>query len=113
MWPATWSPLAVFPFSLLGLALGFRFGANAAIAMSNLFFLSLAVLGGLWFPISLFPDVLQTVAYGLPSFHLAQVALSFTRYAAETGTGDNLVMISVMTVVLAGLAGLAWQGQRS
>ncbi len=105
--------LAVFPFSLLGLALGFRFGANAAVAMSNLCFLSLAVLGGLWFPITLFPSVMQNVALGLPSFHLAEVALSFTGVAANTGTADNIAMICIMTTVLAGLAGLAWQGQRS
>lgn len=105
--------LAVLPFSLLGLALGFRFGANAAIAMSNLCFLSLAVLGGLWFPIALFPTALQNVAFGLPSFHLAEVALSFTGSAADSGTGDNLAMIGIMTAVLAGLAGLAWQGQRT
>lgn len=104
--------LAVFPFSLLGLALGFRFGANAAIAMSNLFFLALAVLGGLWFPIALFPDVMQKVAYGLPSFHLAEVALSFTR-TTKTVTSDHLAMIAAMTVILGGLAGLAWQRQRS
>ncbi|MEM9401298.1 MAG: ABC transporter permease [Pseudomonadota bacterium] len=104
--------LAVIPFSLLGLALGFRFGANAAIAMSNLCFLSLAVLGGLWFPIALFPSALQSLAVGLPSFHLAEVALSFTRTAAEAGIGQHLAMIGVMSAILATLAGLAWQRQR-
>jgi ABC-2 type transport system permease protein len=104
--------LAVVPFSLIGLALGFRFGANAAVAMSNVCFLSLAVLGGLWFPITLFPTALRNVAHGLPSFHLAEVALSFTGSATDTHTGDNLAVVAGMTAVLAGVAGLAWRQQR-
>ena len=76
--------LAVAPFSLLGLTLGFRFGANAAIALSNLVFIGLAVLGGLWFPIQSFPAVMQSFAQWLPSFHLAELSLAVVAPAART-----------------------------
>ncbi len=104
--------LAVAPFALLGLALGFRFGTNAAIALSNLAFLGLAVLGGLWFPIAFFPAVMQSIAQWLPSFHLAEISLAFVGARPADSGGTHLVVVAAMTAVIAVLAGLAWLRQR-
>ena len=104
--------LAVAPFSLLGLALGFRFGANAAIAFSNLAFLILAVLGGLWFPIAFFPAVMQSLARWLPSFHLAEISLSVVGERSMASTPTHFIIVAVMTGLFALLAGLAWRRQR-
>ncbi len=104
--------LAVAPFSLLGLALGFRFGANAAVAFSNLAFLILAVLGGLWFPIAFFPAVLQSIARWLPSFHLAEISLSIAGERSPGNIATHLLAIAAMTALFALLAGLAWRRQR-
>ncbi len=104
--------IAVAPFSLLGLALGFRFGANAAIALSNLVFLALAVLGGLWFPIQFFPAVMQSLAQWLPSFHLAEVSLAIVGARPTDGIASHLAVVAAMTAVFAMLAGLAWRRQR-
>ncbi len=79
--PAQWAGLfavhmlSVLPFSLLGLFLGYTAKAQGAIAFANILFFPLAVLGGLWMPIFVFPAFLQTLAQILPSYHLAQMAL--------------------------------------
>ena len=104
--------LAVLPFSLIGLALGFTFGANAAIAFANLVFLGFAVLGGLWFPVMLFPEFLQTTAQALPSFHLAEISLSVVDVEREHAPLKHLVVITAMTLVFAVLAGWAYARQR-
>lgn len=104
--------LAAAPFSLLGLALGFRFGANAAIALSNIVFLCLAVLGGLWFPIQLFPAVMQSMAQWLPSFHLAEASLAVVGARPPDSAATHLAMVAVMTAALAFLASLSWLRQR-
>jgi ABC-2 type transport system permease protein len=104
--------IAAVPFSLLGLAIGFSFGANGAVAVANLAFLGLAVLGGLWFPVSLFPEILQTIAAFLPSYHLAEVSLAIVRPESAGGVRMHALVIATMTVLLAVLAGWCWLRQR-
>jgi len=67
--------LAVLPFSLIGLFLGYMVKAQGAVAFANILFFPLAVLGGLWMPIFVFPSILQAVAQVMPSYHLGQMAL--------------------------------------
>ncbi len=104
--------LAVAPFSFIGLAIGFSFGSGGAIAVCNLAFLGLAVLGGLWFPINLFPAVLQTLAMGLPSFHLAELCLWVAGATGERQPMTHFLIIIAMTGALAFLALAAWSRQR-
>ena len=41
--------------------------------VGNLLYLGLAVLGGLWMPISLFPDWMQAIGKCLPTYQLMEV----------------------------------------
>ncbi|RFB04651.1 ABC transporter permease [Parvularcula marina] len=115
---ATWAALlglhisAAIPFVLLGLTLGFSFPANGAVAVANIFFLGLSVLGGLWMPIFIFPEILQKVAQFLPSYHLGELALFVAGQGREHQPMENLTAIAIMTGVLAVLAGIAWSRQR-
>ncbi|MFK8053785.1 MAG: ABC transporter permease [Woeseiaceae bacterium] len=104
--------LAVIPFSLLGLAIGFRFSSGASIAVANIFFLGLAVLGGLWFPLRMFPDFLQKLAMGLPSFHLAEVSLGIVNAPGDRSSVFHLIAIIVISLVLLGIAIFSWSRQR-
>ncbi len=74
---------AVAPFCLLGLCIGLRAPGSAAVALSNVLFLALSVLGGLWIPLFLFPAWMQRLAVALPTSHLAALAL------AAAGRGDD------------------------
>lgn len=116
--PGGWALLALIhlgstlPFVFAGLAIGFLTGSNAAIAIANLLFLGFAVLGGLWIPVMAFPDVLQQISWTLPSFHLAEIALSVVDAGQARPVGLHLAAAGAWTVGLATLAGFAWLRQR-
>lgn len=78
--------LAIIPFALMGLGIGYRFSQKGAIAIANIVFLALAVLGGLWMPIAVLPQAMQAFAWALPSYHLGEIALM----AAGQAEGKNL-----------------------
>jgi ABC-2 type transport system permease protein len=109
---ATWLTLlaiqltSVLPFCLLGLCIGLSTGSSAAMALTNIAFASLAVLGGLWMPLSLFPTWLQDVAIGLPTYHLDCLALAAVRGHATTGT---LVHALATAGFIAAFGGFAWR----
>lgn len=105
--------LSAFPFVLIGLTLGFSFAANGAIAMSNIVFLALAALGGLWLPIFLLPGALQRFASFLPSYHLGEIALFVVGAPGDRAPLINLLVVCVMTIILAGLTLIAWVRQRN
>ena len=78
--------LGAIPFCVLGLVIGYLTGAQAAIAVANLTYLPMAILSGLWWPLTLFPDWMQHIAWILPPFHLAQFALA----AVDMPHNENL-----------------------
>lgn len=67
--------LGNLPFCALGLWLGLKFSSQAAPAVVNLIYLPMSFLSGLWIPMQLFPELMQSIAFALPSFHLAQLVL--------------------------------------
>lgn len=109
--------LSVIPFALIGLALGFAFSTNGAVAIANIVFLGMAALGGLWIPAFLFPAALQKISVNLPSYQLAEIALAVAGAPSQSGVVrvpmENLTSVAVMTVFLAGLAFWAWSRQRN
>lgn len=116
---ATWVTLltvhvfGTLPFVLIGLTIGLLLKSNGAVAVANLLFLSLAVLGGLWIPITVFPQTMQTIAAFLPSYHLAEIALYVAGAPGERQLLNHVVVIAGMTIVLLGLTALAWRRQKS
>lgn len=96
---AAWAQLlivhlgAVMPFCLIGLCVGLRTSSSVAMAVTNLLFLGLAVLGGLWLPLFLFPPWMQHLAQALPSQHLAELALAAARVRAPVATGTHLAVV--------------------
>jgi ABC-2 type transport system permease protein len=64
------------PFTLLGMAVGYRTVPRSAVAVSNLVYLVLSYAGGLWVPRSALPEMLQAVAPLLPTYHWGQVVWS-------------------------------------
>jgi ABC-2 type transport system permease protein len=98
--------LSVLPFCLLGLCIGLRTGASAAMALTNLLFIGLAVLGGLWMPLSMFPRALQQFALALPTYHLSALALQTVGH----GIGGEAWVHALCVVGFTGLCGgLAWR----
>lgn len=101
--------LATVPFALLGLGIGLAMKGTAALAVCNILFLLLAVLGGLWIPIDAFPKVLQLVGQWLPTYHLAELALLVSGRNRASTIEVHLAAIAGYCVLFLVLALLAWR----
>jgi ABC-2 type transport system permease protein len=84
--------------------------SQAAIAVANVIFFLLAILGGLWMPVFTFPAVMQALAWCLPSFHLAQLALIAQGMVAADFVWLHIAAVAGWTLGLAGL--VAWAIRR-
>jgi ABC-2 type transport system permease protein len=65
---ATWA--ALLPFVLLGIGLGFLGTSESIQVVTTFLILTLALLGGMWFPVEILPGPVQSVAHALPSYWL-------------------------------------------
>lgn len=101
--------LGVLPFAALGLLIGYLFDADSAQGAMMVSLFGLAILGGLWAPISSFPESLATIGRMLPSFRLADLG----RDAITGGSPDlaDIAVLVVYTTVIGALA--AWRYRTS
>ncbi|BAL95272.1 ABC transporter permease [Rubrivivax gelatinosus] len=112
---AAWAALAAvhvgaaLPTGLLGLVIGLRLSGQAAMAVSNLVFLALAVLGGLWMPVFLFPPWMQVLALAMPSHHLAEIALAASGRDIGGSLPGHAAAVAGFMLVFAAGAGWAWR----
>lgn len=67
--------LGVVPFCALGLLIGTLVSGSGAPAVVNLIYMPMALLSGLWLPLSMLPGVVQQMAPLWPAWHLGQLAL--------------------------------------
>lgn len=74
--------LGSLPFTLLGLGNGYRLTVQSTGVVNVACNLGLSVLGGLWFPIALFPDWLRTLADYTPTHRFADLGVSVTEHDA-------------------------------
>jgi ABC-2 type transport system permease protein len=65
--------LGSIPFTLLGLGNGYRLTSQTTGVTNMVCNLGLAVLGGLWFPVALFPGWLRSVSEFTPTSRFAQL----------------------------------------
>jgi ABC-2 type transport system permease protein len=101
--------LGALPFCALGLLIGTRVKGDAAPALVNLLYLPMALLSGLWFPLSMLPPLLRTLAPIWPSHHLNLIAQSSLGF--DTGsTWPHVAWLAVFTVAVTLLA--AWRLHR-
>ncbi|WP_435189852.1 ABC transporter permease [Streptomyces sp. bgisy126] len=70
--------LGSLPFTLLGIGNGYRLTAQTTGAVNVACNLGLAVVGGLWFPVVLFPDWLRTLSGYTPTNRFAELGVAVT-----------------------------------
>ena len=92
------------PFCALGLWLGTLSKGNVAPAVINLVYLPMAVLSGLWFPLTLMPPLVRQLAVVWPRYHLN--ALAQGALGAEVGGAlPHLLWLLAFSLVFITLAG--------
>lgn len=101
--------LGALPFALLGLAVGFRAGPNAAAAILNGVLIPAAIASGLWIPLDQLPDAVSRIAPVLPTYHLAQLGLA---QLSGGGAGVHALALVATGVVAAGLAAVSYRSAR-
>ncbi|MFZ3557260.1 ABC transporter permease [Streptomyces sp. BH055] len=84
--------LGSLPFTMLGLGNGYRLTSQALGGVNMLCYLGLAVLGGLWFPVALFPHWLQQVSSFTPTNRFAQLGS-----AVANGHAPSVAALAVLT----------------
>ena len=97
------------PFALIGFGLGMRLGSKGAVGAANALFLTLAVVGGLWMPITSLPGWMQSLAWILPSYHLGELALSAAGFPRP---GSGWVHAGALAALTLAALAWAWAGWR-
>ncbi|MET9893275.1 ABC transporter permease [Streptomyces sp. NPDC006465] len=87
--------LGSVPFTLLGLGNGYRLTPQTTGVANMVCNLGLSVVGGLWFPLALFPGWLRSIAAYTPTNRFAQLGMSVTE-----GRAPALGAVAVLTAWL-------------
>jgi ABC-2 type transport system permease protein len=83
------------PFTLLGLGNGYRLTAQTTGVANMVCNLGLSVVGGLWFPLTLFPGWLRSLSGFTPTNRIAQLGAS-----VADGAAPALGAVAVLTAWL-------------
>ncbi|KLV26044.1 ABC transporter permease [Niallia circulans] len=100
-----WILFGSLPFLALGTIVGNIKKVETASGISNLLYMSMAITGGMWMPIDVFPSFMQQVAKWVPSYHFANGAWeiirdqypSFLNYLMITG---YLLLFMVLSIYI-------------
>ena len=94
--------LGSFPMMGLGMAIGYSTSANAAPAVTNLIYLPMSFIAGIFIPINQLPNAIQTVGKLLPLYHYSQLPLETVGQNTES-LGTAAIWLLGWTIVLFGL----------
>lgn len=101
--------LGCLPFALLSVAIGLRAGTNTTVATLQAILMPAAVLSGLWMPLSTLPEFIGDLARFLPTYHLAQLAVSQVDPAQASDTALHLGVLVATACVFAALAVMSYR----
>ncbi|WP_030379632.1 MULTISPECIES: ABC transporter permease [unclassified Streptomyces] len=99
--------LGSVPFTLLGLGNGYRLTAQTTGVANMVCNLGLAVVGGLWFPVELFPHWLRSISAYTPTNRFAQLGTAVADgHAPAAGA---VLVLTAWLLVFGGYAVLAYR----
>ena len=101
--------VGVIPFACMGMTLGLFIPANAAPGFTNMIYLPMSFLGGLWVPIVFLPKSLQQFAVLMPTYHLAQLALGIFGYASSGSKLSHWTGLLGFTLLMLGIGAIAFR----
>lgn len=69
-----WILIASLPLLAIGNLVGAMSKVETAAGVSNIAYMALAIAGGMWFPMSILPELMQNIGKWLPSYHFGNGA---------------------------------------
>ena len=81
-----------------GILLGFIKSAEKLSIIGNIAYMALAILGGLWMPVSMFPDIMQKIGKLTPTYHLNNLVTSYIE--KDFSTQSLLILVGYAIIVL-------------
>ena len=93
--------LGLLPTILIGIALGMLLKGGAAMAGGVITMMAMAIFGGLWMPLEMFPQWMQELGRLLPTYWISSLG-EWSLQGAELPVA-GLVVIGVWTLVLGAL----------
>ncbi|KUN72448.1 ABC transporter [Streptomyces canus] len=108
-----WAAIAVLlwlgsvPFTLLGLGNGYRLTGQTTGVANMVCNLGLAVIGGLWFPVTLFPGWLRTLSAYTPTGRFAQLGGSVA--AGHAPTAGAVLVLGLWLLLFGSYAVLSYR----
>jgi ABC-2 type transport system permease protein len=85
--------IAVWPFALLGIALGYVTNDTTAFGVTYGLYMVLSAAGGLWVPPAILPSTMLTIARTLPTYHAADLGW-------QIANGQSPELISAVVLVV-------------
>jgi ABC-2 type transport system permease protein len=101
--------LGSIPFSCLGLALAFTVPPASAGGISNMVYLPMSFLSGLWVPLQFLPKFLQQIAPVFPTYHLAQMMYASLGAPSRGTLATHLIGLLSFTLVMVGITWIAFR----
>ena len=77
--------------------------------ITNMLYLPMSFLGGLWMPIRFLPHFLQAFAPLLPTYHLAQLTVRVMGYPSDGSTLSHWAGLLAFTVTMMAIAFVAFR----
>lgn len=100
--------LGSLPFCAIGMTLGLYLKSTSAPATVNLIYLPMGFLSGLWIPITMLPEFMQSFANLLPPYHLAQLSLKILEMDIGAPVALHIGVLAGYTILFMFLAGKAY-----
>ena len=87
-------------FIAIGVLVSLLPSAQLMSVVGNIAYMALAVLGGLWFPLSMFPAWLRSIGKLMPSYQLMQVVSSYLEHREFNAIAALIVLVYTVGVSL-------------
>ncbi|RXY99732.1 ABC transporter permease [Fictibacillus sp. S7] len=94
---ALWIVAASTPFLALGTLVGTMKRVDTASGVSNVIYMVLAVCGGMWMPVEVFPDLMQRIVKWLPSYNFGNGAWEIV--AGNLPAGSSIFILIGYSII--------------
>jgi ABC-2 type transport system permease protein len=100
----------VIPFALIAILIGQFAKPSFAQPLFMVVFMGMAILGGLWFPLSVMPEWMGSIARLLPSYWLNRIGQTGAGATGSSGMAEPAMVLAGWAIVLAAV--IVWRYRR-